>query len=314
MPCRFERLFYDTTHTPSPAPGTILNAMRVANVYLRQAGIELVPDSNTTVMNTISDLSNTTLDPTDTANITIFNVHASGNVNAYYWSGNAQVRPLGSIDSDYTAYFLANNHNPNVLQIALVGIPINGDPGETAATRDIKATDYGFTEETDPSVTGSGSPQLDYIVSLNDTGNLSDAHYLHIFEFHTSMPTVDITGADFTDLYGATLFTGTGTVGYGNLSTNFSEPNLLGRTLAHEVGHVLGLQHRVGSIPSQNFTDGLNIQTNLQGFPLNYLPSTNLMDHPDLFSDQVPEDIDLLQALIMRNHVGNNTNSLLHHP
>ncbi len=101
--------------------------------------------------------------------------------------------------------------------------------------------------------------------------------------------------------------------GYGGYYTTY-DPNVLGRVLAHEVGHVLSLQHRAGNeqfnLFGQDFTDGLENQKNAAGQTLNYTPGSNLMDHPT-WGPNIPEDIDLHQALIMRNHVGNGTSSLL---
>jgi hypothetical protein len=279
------------------------------------------------VTNSTADFS-TSLNTTESnSNITIFDVQiANTSVDSYFkLSNTTDTEPKGSIRDDNLATFLANNDDPNVLQIALVGERLSDyvKPKQPAQTTGL--TLYYRGADFDPfenfmingTLVVNPNSQFDYIVSLNDTDNLTENHTLIFSPEGKLTDTLPLQSG----LYGLALFPGVNHIYprynngndashdplYNNLDFYITEPNALGLTLAHEVGHVLSLRHRAGGASSGAPFDDMENQTNDAGAPLIFLPNTNLMNQSDLFGRNLPEDIDLHQALVMRNHVGNLT-------
>jgi len=301
LTCRIQRLYYYDGSWEKAGPllldSTLAASVVVANGYLRQAGIQLVLDTDTTTPNQISDVANISESSTtgifycNISNITdsngAFNIR-----NNYYYLGNNTAIPKNSISTNSLELFLANNHRPDVLQIAVVGVSggdlLGGKPNANGATPFDKAADAASSFATTDFLDGRLTSQLDYIVSLNDVGDLSDNHNLWV-SATTGYNSGD--GANHDGLYGLALYVG---------MPAMTDRNHIGQVLAHEVGHALSLRHRLGNV--SDFSDELDIQKNSAGSPLTGgVKGRNLMDGPDLYD--IPEDLDVHQVLIMRNHV-----------
>ena len=305
--CRVQRLFYFVGEgnwaSITPNVTQIDNVVGVANVFLRQAGIQLIwdtnndnsPDPNTTISDFAGGVSQDPgvyhgeaifEDDVTTDNSTI--APSYGNPANGYKIGNA------TTGIDPCLKFLCNNSRPGILQIGMVG--------SYGLNNEYEGTTF-YSQNSTSRTIGANISQSSYtyIVSDNDLGNLSDNHTLNVFTDTGSTDTGllnsnNITSGNFgntetaSDVYGSLLF----------ISQLGSDPILDGSVLAHEVGRILNLKTRVGNNPAGQLTDGLETQP--ASFPGKYLgpPGSNLMDENTGNETFLIEDLDLHQAIIMR--------------
>jgi len=291
---RAQRLGYgsDGNTTQAPDDDTIKNIFNVANVYLRQAGIELIWDDNTSITmdGNLTDFNLSTHDNTAAA---IFTAHVKndGNITPNYSDSTYRVL------KGYVQKFLVDNYRPYVLQVGFAG-RYYGAPAQDVIGSTFS---YGLTGN-HADLYGS---TLDYIISTSDNG-LEEPHTMKMFlsTGYDSAATFGFPkeGGNVTapgnavfaaDLFGLMIYTQ-------GLNISSSRAVILGLSLAHEVGHVLNLRHRKSAVtedPQWGRTDEL---------PDQYLgdPLRNLMGNGSSLNasptNLTGEDIDLLQSNTMR--------------
>jgi len=332
IPARVQRLFFTSGSgydTVTPNVSQIRDTVKVANVFLRQAGISLnitsegtktVTDNICTNITGISDF-NPTLPydpaaPTVTYPESIYSVVPTNSTTSVNYS-STQFLHSNAISDKYVTRLLVTNYVSGVLQIGWAGI------------RDEHQLDAGTAYsagETTQSLDPAHKSQLAYIVSTNDkdSAHLSDLHYLYPMlvtsgDYLSSDPNehnqaiyasafqnagnfsylkFSGTGEFFAlpateKLYGLMLFA------RANPSLPVSDAIAWGRILAHEIGHVLNLRHRFSPKGPDGPYDGLENQPDSYGLFLGK-PGSNLMSVKPPAPYPYAEDIDLHQATIMR--------------
>jgi hypothetical protein len=310
LPVRFQRLeYYDDTNgnntwkTLGPSPSDLQSIMGVANTYLYQAGIELVLDSNTTagspitgdfvsanysVNSTLSiydvKIANTTLTGSYLITDNYFKLHSG-------LPAGLNTLPKGTIGYNNAELFLANNYDPNVMQIAILGVCGQSPNSEIVESPSNTQGTLGNTYISAATIVSGNQSSLDYIISIWDDDPLDEAHNMNHFINPGNFSASLFSNITHSNLYGVGLF----------LSSPYSVSNInfLGQILAHETGHVLSLNHNPNP-------DGLGEIRDSNGHSV-FDAGKSLMrgDTPLNLGNQtqaIPEDINLHEALIMRNH------------
>ncbi|HTB64483.1 MAG TPA: hypothetical protein VK737_12935 [Opitutales bacterium] len=300
LTCRMQRMTNiggNASVSPAPDTDNLTAILHLANVFMRQAGITLVLDSNTTIPSGHHYADFGTEQLTNSTVPGIFDVPLSSNASIasnYY----------GTATFPYVEKFVADNYQSNAVQIAFMGKFANVSLRDGASGLSLfrlgsnltSLNAYGNYDSTNSTF------DLPYITSTNDNDALNTVHYLHVNKFTPSAYLNDLSkfGITYTssanssvqDLAGLAILVDA--ISSATPSTRNYE---IANTIAHEMGHTLNLDHRFGHSVSP--FDRLEEQP--ESGPGKYLgdPGTNVMDY-----DPGPEDdFDLAQVMIMRSNI-----------
>jgi hypothetical protein len=251
IPCRFNILNGPPGSQPRSTPQHVQNHMQVANIFLRQLGLQLAPDADATV--------------------------SDGAVAVAGFPGIFRIRVTPGRTVNVTGrYPLCTrlNFRPNVLNIAYIHSDVvgGGFVGLGMAS-DFSSNTLPTVVSAPHRVEDSGTPSTSWIrpSGISPDGAAGTVR-MRVFRGNWRRSSRAI-GPDYSQLFGLYVTS----TGNGSPTSGIGIMTYAG-TIAHEVGHILTLRHRIGAGDDK----------------LRRPPSTSLMHGTN--ASTLAQDLDIIQA------------------